>query len=214
VAGRSPAKSATSSKTQGASKGAKKPDMRQAVVGLALALAIVVAAWFIGGRAGFGEIGEGGINRQFLPEVGEAAPDFVALDSTATGVWLHDFKGKPVWLTFWGSWCPPCRSEMPEIEAAYKQLAPEGLVLMAVSVDEPFDVSLAFAQALGATFPILNVPDRDLIADRYDVYNYPTHIFIDENGIVQKIIPGQLDTETALAEGRALLSRSTTASTS
>ena len=52
-------------------------------MGLGLALAIVAAAWFIGGRAGFDEIGEGGINRQFLPEVGEAAPDFVALDSTA-----------------------------------------------------------------------------------------------------------------------------------
>ncbi len=213
MAGRTLAKSATTSKVQSAPKRGKKPATSQALVGLALALAIVAAAWFIGGRAGFSEIGEGGINRQFLPEVGEPAPDFVALDSTASGVWLHDFKGKPVWLTFWGSWCPPCRSEMPEIEAAYKQLAPEGLVLMAVSVDEPFDVSLAFAQGLGATFPILNVPDRDLIADRYDVYNYPTHIFIDENGIVQKIIPGQLDEETALAEGRALL-RSTAASTS
>ena len=214
VAGRSLTKAAATPQAKGASAETKKPSTRQAVVGLSLALAIVVAAWFIGGRAGFDEIGEGGINRQFLPEVGEAAPDFVALDSTASGVWLHDFKGKPVWLTFWGSWCPPCRSEMPEIEAAYRQLAPEGLVLMAVSVDEPYEVSLAFAQGLGATFPILNVRYRELIADRYDVYNYPTHIFIDENGIVQKIIPGQLDEETALAEGRALLTSSTAASAS
>jgi peroxiredoxin len=209
------AKPAARSKTQPTiPRDSKKPAKSQALVGLALALAIVAAAWLIGGRAGFGEIGEGGINRQFLPEVGEPAPDFVAFDSTASWVWLHDYKGKPVWLTFWGSWCPPCRSEMPEIEEAYKQLAPEGLVLMAVSVDEPYEVSLAFAQGLGATFPILNVPDRDLIADRYDIYNYPTHIFIDENGVVQKIIPGQLDEETALAEGRALLAGSTTATAS
>ncbi len=186
----------------------KKPTMSQALTGLGLALAIVAGAWFIGGRAGFDEIGEGGINRRFLPEVGEAAPDFVALDSTSTGVWLHDFKGQPVWLTFWGSWCPPCRVEMPEIEAAYQQLAPEGLVLMAVSVNEPYPVSLAFAQGLGATFPILNVPDRNLIADRYDVYNYPTHIFIDANGIVRDIFPGQLNEETALELGRRLLATS------
>jgi len=186
----------------------KRPTLRQGLVGVGLALAIVAAAWFIGGQAGFDEIGGGGINRQFLPEVGEAAPDFVALDSTSTGVWLHDFKGKPVWLTFWGSWCPPCRVEMPEIEAAYQQLAPQGLVLMAVSVDEPYFVSLAFAQSLGATFPILNVPNRNLIADRYDVYNYPTHTLIDGNGIVQKIIPGQLDEETAVAAGLELLDAS------
>lgn len=186
----------------------RRPSVRQGVVGVAIALAIVAAAWFIGGRAGFDEIGEGGINRRFLPEVGEAAPDFVALDSTNTGVWLHDFKGQPVWLTFWGSWCPPCRAEMPEIERAYQRLAPRGLVLMAVSVNEPYDVSLAFAQGLGATFPILNVPRSDLIADRYDVYNYPTHIFIDGNGIVQKIIPGQLNEETAVAAGTELLEAS------
>lgn len=185
----------------------------QTVVGLGLAALIVAAAWFVGGRAGFEEIGQGGINRQFLPEVGEPAPDFMALDQTASGVWLHDFRGQPVWLTFWGSWCPPCRSEMPEIEAAYTQLAPDGLVLMAVSVDESYEESLAFARSLGATFPILNVRYRDLIVDRYDVYNYPTHIFIDENGIVQKIIPGQLDEATALAEGRALLAGNTSAST-
>lgn len=186
----------------------KRPTLRQGLVGVGLALAIVAAAWFIGGRAGFDEIGEGGINRQFLPEVGEAAPDFVALDSTGSGVWLHDFKGQPVWLTFWGSWCPPCRVEMPEIEAAYKQLAPRGLALMAVSVDEPYQESLAFAQSLGVTFPILNIRFRDLVADRYDVYNYPTHIFIDGDGIVQKIIPGQLDEETAVAAGLELLASS------
>jgi len=186
----------------------KRPSLRQGLVGVAIALSIVVAAWFVGGQAGFDEIGEGGINRRFLPEVGEAAPDFVALDSTNTGVWLHDFKGQPVWLTFWGSWCPPCRAEMPEIERAYQQLAPQGLVLMAVSVNEPYNVSLAFAQGLGATFPILNVPRSDLIADRYDVYNYPTHIFIDGNGIVRKIIPGQLNEETAIAAGTELLEAS------
>lgn len=190
----------------------RRPSLRQGVIGIAMALAIVGGAWFVGGQAGFDEIGEGGINRRFLPEVGEAAPDFVALDGTGTGVWLHDFKGQPVWLTFWGSWCPPCRVEMPEIEAAYQQLAPQGLVLMAVSVDERYEVSLAFAQALGATFPILNVFDRDLIADRYDVYNYPTHIFIDGNGIVQKIIPGQLNEETAVAAGTELLARNESSS--
>ena len=179
--------------------------LRQAGVGLGLALAIVVAAWWVGGRAGFDEIGQGGINHKFLPEVGEEAPDMMALDSSARGVWLSQFRGKPVWLTFWGSWCPPCRSEMPEIQAAYTQLEPQGVVLMAVSLDEPFEVAQEFATVNGATFPVLSVPNRALIADRYDLYNVPTHLFIDSSGVVRKIIAGPVDEETALAAAQTIL---------
>jgi thiol-disulfide isomerase/thioredoxin len=175
------------------------------VVGLSLALAIVLAAWWIGGRAGFDRIGQGGINQRFLPEVGEVAPDVMVLDITRQPVYLSQFRGSPVWLTFWGSWCPPCRSEMPEIQRAYEQLAPHGLVLMAVAIDEPLDVAVAFAAVNGATFPVFNVPDRSLIGDRYDLYNVPTHLFIDANGVVQKIIAGPVNEQSALAAAATIM---------
>jgi peroxiredoxin len=189
----------------GGSAARKEGKLRQGLVGLGLALVIVLAAWWVGGRAGFDQIGQGGINHKFLPEVGEVAPDVMALDSSARGVWLSQFRGKPVWLTFWGSWCPPCRSEMPEIQAAYKQLQLQGVVLMAVSLDEPFEVAQEFAFVNGATFPVLNVPNRALIADRYDLYNVPTHLFIDASGVVRKIIAGPVDEETALAAAQTIL---------
>jgi cytochrome c biogenesis protein CcmG, thiol:disulfide interchange protein DsbE len=178
---------------------------RQAAVGLGLALAIVLAAWWVGGRAGFDTIGEGGINRRFLPKVGEVAPDVMVLDANQQPVYLSQFRGQPVWLTFWGSWCPPCRSEMPEIQAAYEQLAPRGIVLMAVAIDEPLDVAIGFAAMNGGTFPIYSVPNRGLIADRYDLYNVPTHLFIDAGGVVRQIIAGPVDETSALEAAQTIL---------
>src|SRR6266545_5014960 len=75
---------------------------------LVLALAIVAAAWFVGGREGFGQIGQGGMNLSLLPKVGQSAPDFVTTIVDLQGnpvarVHLSDFRGHPVWLNFWGS---------------------------------------------------------------------------------------------------------------
>ncbi|HUG60999.1 MAG TPA: redoxin domain-containing protein [Methylomirabilota bacterium] len=171
-----------------------------------MAAAIVFAAWWMGGRAGFDEIGSGGVNRKFLPRVGEVAPDMMALDVYQQPVLLSQFRGQPVWLTFWGSWCPPCRSEMPEIQQAYVSLAPQGVVLMAVSIDESMQESQEFAAVAGATFPILNVPERWLIAERgYDLYNVPTHIFIDAGGVVRTIIAGPVDEDSAMAAAETIL---------
>ncbi len=178
-----------------------------ALVGLGLAVAIVVAAWWIGGRAGFDEIGSGGVNRKFLPRVGEVAPDVMALDAYQQPVWLSGFRGQPVWLTFWGSWCPPCRSEMPEIQQAYQQLAPQGVVLMAVSIDESLEVAAEYARKNGASYPVVNVPQRALIAPAYDLWNVPTHLFIDADGVVRAVVPGQLDAEMAVEHGESLLSQ-------
>ena len=195
-----------SSATSGAEPARIDSRLRHGLVGLGLAAAIVFGAWWMGGRAGFDDIGSGGVNRKFLPRVGEVAPDVMALDANQQPVLLSQFRGRPVWLTFWGSWCAPCRSEMPEIQQAYLSLAPQGLILMAVSIDESMQESQEFATVAGATFPILNVPERWLIAEKgYDLYNVPTHLFIDADGVVRKIIAGPVDEESALAAAETIL---------
>src|SRR5581483_9054569 len=103
------------------------PSRRNTIIsGVVIALAIVAAAWWFGGRAGFQSIGQGGVNARLLPKVGDVAPDFETSDALGNRVRLSDFRGHPVWLMFWGSWCPPCRAEFPDVVAAYKRLAPEG----------------------------------------------------------------------------------------
>ncbi len=176
----------------------------QIVVGLILAVAIVATAWFISEQAGFDSIGQGGINQQLLPKVGDVAPDFETEDVFGNPVRLSQFRGHPVWLMFWGSWCPPCRAEFPEVQRAYEQLEPDGLRLLGVSVREtPLDAA-SYAAKNGATWLVLSDPDERDTGESYPLYNVPTHMFIDADGIVRSIVISDMSEPLALEHGRAL----------
>jgi cytochrome c biogenesis protein CcmG/thiol:disulfide interchange protein DsbE len=174
-------------------------------IGVLLAAAIVITAWVISEQAGFDAIGQGGINQQLLPKVGQAAPDFVTEDLFGNPVRLSQFRGQPVWLMFWGSWCPPCRAEFPEVQRAYVQLEPEGLRLLGVSVRESALDAAAYAAQNGATWLVLSDPDEADTRAGYPLYNVPTHLFIDANGIVRSIVISDMNEQLALDQGRALI---------
>jgi cytochrome c biogenesis protein CcmG/thiol:disulfide interchange protein DsbE len=175
------------------------------IVGLVVAALIVAAALTIGTRSGWESIGSGGINQRLLPRVGEVAPDFETEDVFGNPVRLSQFRGQPVWLMFWGSWCPPCRAEFPDIQAAYAQLEPSGLRMLGVSLREsPVDAA-AYAAANGATFLVLSDPDERDTESAYPIFNFPTHIFIDRDGVIRSIVLEDLGTEQAVAEANRLL---------
>jgi peroxiredoxin len=188
---------------------AESPARRTHVwIGLALALAIVVGAWLLAGRAGLETIGRGGINQSLLPKVGTDAPDFATEDLLGRTVRLSDFRGQPVWLMFWGSWCPPCRAEFPDIQRAYEQIEPEGIRLVGVSLREsPLDAAL-FAAQNKTTFLILTDPDEQDTRAAFPINNFPTHIFIDADGVIRAVILQDMSEEQALSEARALLASS------
>lgn len=192
-----------------AAPGAANPTVpsrgKQAMVGLAIAAGILVLAWFVAGRAGLSDVGKGGINSSLLPKVGQEAPDFVAVSPEGQVVHLSDFRGQPVWLNFWGAWCPPCRAEMPDIQTAWEQLEPQGLTLLAVSLGDKPSEAIEFAELNGATFQILLDPDRSLTSPTYPIYNFPTHIFIDEDGIVRKIVMSEMSADEAVAAAQSVL---------
>ena len=166
----------------------------QRLLALALALAIVAGAWGIGGRQGFDQIGSGGQNLQLLPRIGEVAPDFVAPTVDGEVVRLSDLRGRPVWLNFWGSWCPPCRSEFPEMQAAFaEELQPRGVAVLAIALDEPAEAAASFAERNHGTFTILTDPNRRFTGSAYPITNFPTHILIDRDGIVRDIVLAPID---------------------
>ncbi|MGH2532805.1 MAG: redoxin domain-containing protein [Thermomicrobiales bacterium] len=181
------------------------------VMGLIVALAIVGIAWYVGGREGFGQLGRGGINLNLLPKVGEPAPDITTTLVDEQGnaikrVRLSDFRGQAVWLNFWGSWCPPCRAEMPEIQAAYEEeLEPRGLVWLAISLNEPAQDAAEFAARNHATFTIASDPDRSDTGAAYPIANFPTHILIDENGIVRDIVMAAINREEIIERAEPIL---------
>jgi peroxiredoxin len=166
---------------------------------------IVAAALFVGSQSGWDSIGTGGVNQSLLPKVGEVAPDFETHDVFGNAVRLSQFRGQPVWLMFWGSWCPPCRAEFPDIQAAYAQLEPQGLRMLGVSLREtPVDAA-SYAARNGATFLVLSDPDERDTGAAYPIYNFPTHIFIGADGVIRAIILEDMDTDQALAAAESVL---------
>jgi peroxiredoxin len=157
---------------------------------IAMVLLLVAGAWYIGGQEGFSKIGGGGMNLRLLPKVGDPAPDFLAYTAQdGTPVLLSSYRGTPVWLNFWGSWCPPCRAEFPDLEAAYAEvLQPAGVALLAISLDESAAAAWGYASRNGGAFTILSDHDRHDTGGAYPVSNFPTHILIDRKGIVRAVI--------------------------
>ena len=189
---------------------------------LAIALSIIGAAWFVGGRQGWSTIGGGGVNATLLPKVGQPAPELFTIGTDGTPVLLSQLRGQPVWINFWGSWCPPCRSEMPEIEEAYKALAPQGLTVLAISMQESPDDAVRYATSVGATMPIYVDPSRvaamidpqqqpdlaaklALMTQDWQVANFPTHIFIDADGIVRAVVLSPMNYDEAIHYGELVL---------
>ena len=174
-------------------------------VSLVLAFGIVAAAWAVGGRQGFDTIGSGGANAPLLPKVGEPAPAFIALALTGEAVDSRAFAGEPLWINFWASWCAPCRAELPEMKEAASVLEQRGLVVVAISLDEPTYAAALYAMQNSVEFLILSDPDRAGTSAAYSVNNFPTHIFVDAEGIVRSVVLAPMSVDEALANGEKAL---------
>ena len=112
-----------------------------------------------------------------------AVPDFTLTEArSGDAVSLGALAGRPILLKFWATWCIPCRTEFPLIEAAYQQHREEGFVVLAVDFDEPPERVIAYGEELGLTFPLLLDPGGRMQKELYNIYSYPTHLFIGRDG--------------------------------
>ncbi|MGM9925966.1 MAG: thiol-disulfide oxidoreductase ResA [Bacillus sp. (in: firmicutes)] len=118
---------------------------------------------------------------------GQEAPDFVLTDLNGQKHKLSDYRGQGVFLNFWGTWCPPCKAEMPYMEKQYQQYKDQGVQILAVNIRESNVAVESFVNKLGLTFP---VPlDKDgRVNDAYGVFNLPVTFLIDKDGVVVDIL--------------------------
>ena len=130
------------------------------------------------------------------PKIGKPAPDFVLTMTDGTKQTLSDFKGKPVWINFWASWCPPCRAENPDIQDVYNEHhESDGLVFLAPALGEAADSVTSYMQRADLHYPV-GVDSDTQIAANYRVLGIPTHIFVDRDGIIRDMRIGGMSKKT------------------
>lgn len=121
------------------------------------------------------------------------APDFTLEDMDGETHSLSELRGQVVMVNFWATWCPPCREEMPSMEAIYQALGDKGFQVLAVNQWETPDQVFPYMGQLDVypSFPILF--DRDSsVAEAYGVKGLPTTVLVDKQGrVVYRAVGGR-----------------------
>lgn len=163
-----------------------------ALIGLVLAGGggwIVFSRNLMGGAVAGGEA----INLEAAPVAGHPAPDFELTSVEGETIRLSDYKGRPVIVNFWATWCGPCRAEFPEFQQAAVDNA-DRLVIIGVNNTTADQAELVppFLEEFGITFPIV-LDEEGEVVKAYRILGLPTTVFINSNGIVNEVFTGPLN---------------------
>ncbi|WP_084423475.1 TlpA family protein disulfide reductase [Cohnella thermotolerans] len=142
---------------------------------------------------------------QEAPRIGSPAPSFTLKGMDGDSYSLRQFRGKPVVLNFWASWCDPCKEEAPSF-AKLRQAFGSDLEVVAVNLTavDSEKSARAFASSYGFDFPVLM--DRDgSVADRYRIRPIPSTFFIDKNGVIADGAVGSMTWENLKAKADRLV---------
>lgn len=107
---------------------------------------------------------------------------------------MSDFRGRPVIINFWATWCGPCRVEMPHLQAAYEAYQKGGLVVLGVNLterDSPQHVP-DFLAEFGLTFPVV-LDENGSVAEMYRVFGQPASVFVDKDGVIHQVFQGPVN---------------------
>lgn len=111
------------------------------------------------------------------------APEFVLQDTEGNTHRLSDYRGKPVIINFWTTWCPPCREELPSMNRAWHLLEKEGIAMLALNMGENEDAIFIFSADYPTDFPILMDQSGEVI-EQWPVKGLPTTYVIAPDGTI------------------------------
>ncbi len=167
---------------------------------LALVAIFAAVAWLLSARAANERslsaitAGTGGASLEAAPRVGALAPDFTLIDVHSNQpVKLSSLRGKPVFMNFWGTWCPPCRAEMPEMQKLHNKYKDQ-IQIVGVTMgprDEPNGVK-AFVDAAKYDWSFIHDTDYS-VATTYEVQAIPSSYFIDKDGVIKAVQIGGMN---------------------
>jgi len=123
---------------------------------------------------------------------GKKAPDFILQDLQGEKHRLSDYRGRGVFLNFWGTYCKPCEREMPAMQRQYEKYKEQGVDILAVNVDETNFAVRQFVKEYGLTFPVM-IDKGSQVQNVYGIDQLPATYLVDKNGTVVDVFLGGLD---------------------
>jgi peroxiredoxin len=118
--------------------------------------------------------------------LGRPAPDFALHAVNGANVRLSEHRGDVVVLSFWGSNCTPCRTQLAALNRSLGTYKAAGLLVYGVNVDDDQTRALAYARSEAVSFALLLDPDKN-VGRSYQVDNLPMTLLIDRNGLVRYV---------------------------
>lgn len=138
--------------------------------------------------------------------VNKSAPEFVRSDLSGRQIDLKSYRGKVILLNFWATWCAPCQVELPRFESWQNEYGPQGLQVLAVSMDDADAPVKRTVRRLHLSFPVLMGDAR--LAEAYGgVLGLPITFLIDRNGIVVARIKGETDLNKLESQVKTLIAQ-------
>jgi thiol-disulfide isomerase/thioredoxin len=128
-------------------------------------------------------------------EVGDVAPDFEFSSFEGERLRLSDFRGRPVFLNFWATWCGPCRAELPAMEVLLRDHEADRLAVIGVNNGERIQAAERFLERLDVKLTAYAYDPAASIAERYAILGMPTSYFIDSDGVITGVFATQLSPE-------------------
>jgi len=133
------------------------------------------------------------------------APAFTLRQLDGKVLRTSDFRGQPVVLDFWATWCVPCRAAMPHLDRIQTQFRSQGLVVIGLSVDDvPPQEVRRYAEKLGLRFR-LGMASESVLDDYGPIRSIPTTFFINRHGEIVRRVVGYVDGETMEAFAKEIV---------
>ena len=121
------------------------------------------------------------------------APELTLSDLEGVEHSLADYRGQVVLVNLWATWCPPCKAEMPTLDAYYQAHQADGFVTLAINDGDPTDDVAQFAQDYKLTFPVLLDPTYEASERAFKSLNLPSSFVIDREGQIRLRWVGEID---------------------
>ena len=177
----------------------KKRELIEWIILIAIVSIIYLGGWQtpVIGKLQQVVLSTGIISPDIVDEELEANYNFEIEDAEGGIIDFNEFQGKVVFLNFWATWCPPCRKEIPDLQAFHEQYG-DRVVLLGIDWSEDREEVRSFLRRYGATYP--NVIDKSgEFFVKYQLIGLPTSFWIDEQGVIRGMWLGSMSMDDMVA---------------